>query len=307
MINQPDVVWFQGVVEDRNDPLKLGRCRVRCVGYHTPNKEVLPTEDLPWAHPVTPITSAAMSGIGDTPLGPVEGTWVVGYFRDGSGCQQPVMMGTLGGISKNGPNPAVGFSDPNGNYPKEEYIDQADTNKLARNEEIQDTIIQSKKDNLDEMDTASGMGGTAKEPDNPYNAQYPFNKVTETEKGHILELDDTEGAERIHIYHKSGTFIEVHPDGTVVRKSVGGLYEAVMGDGNIHVKGACNITVEGDASILTKGESTIKSEKKQIIESDGDIDIKAAGSVNIIGGNGASSVTASSTSVVVKGQTINLN
>lgn len=31
-------------------------------------------------HPVQPMTSAAMSGIGTTPLGPVEGTWVVGFF-----------------------------------------------------------------------------------------------------------------------------------------------------------------------------------------------------------------------------------
>ena len=28
-------IWFTGVVEDRDDPDKLGRVRVRCVGYHT--------------------------------------------------------------------------------------------------------------------------------------------------------------------------------------------------------------------------------------------------------------------------------
>ena len=26
-------IWFTGVVEDRNDPSKLGRVRVRCVGH----------------------------------------------------------------------------------------------------------------------------------------------------------------------------------------------------------------------------------------------------------------------------------
>ena len=43
-----DFVWWQGVVEDRNDPLKLGRCRVRILGYHTDNKQDIPTATLPW-------------------------------------------------------------------------------------------------------------------------------------------------------------------------------------------------------------------------------------------------------------------
>ena len=75
--------WFIGVVEDRKDPKTLGRVRVRCLGYHTEDLIKLPTKDLPWAHPMNPITSATVSGIGQTPLGVVEGTWVVGFFTDG--------------------------------------------------------------------------------------------------------------------------------------------------------------------------------------------------------------------------------
>ena len=94
-------VWWQGVVEDRTDPLFLGRCRVRILGYHTDSKEAglgIPTVDLPWATPSQPITSAAMNGIGSTPLGPVEGTWVFGFFRDGENAQEPVIIGTFGVI-----------------------------------------------------------------------------------------------------------------------------------------------------------------------------------------------------------------
>ena len=69
-----DFVWWQGVVEDKIDPLMLGRCRVRILGYHTDDLNEIPTDCLPWAMPMQPITSAAMSGIGTTPLGPVEGT-----------------------------------------------------------------------------------------------------------------------------------------------------------------------------------------------------------------------------------------
>ena len=37
-------IWWQGVVEDRHDPLYLGRCRVRILGWHTDNKAEMPTE-----------------------------------------------------------------------------------------------------------------------------------------------------------------------------------------------------------------------------------------------------------------------
>ncbi len=88
-------VWFQGVVEDRGDPLMLGRCKVRCLGFHDENKQKSPTENLPWAHPIQPLTSTAMSGMGETPLGPVEGTWVVGFFRDGNTAQEPIIFGVI--------------------------------------------------------------------------------------------------------------------------------------------------------------------------------------------------------------------
>ena len=90
-------IWFQGVVENRNDPEMLGRVQVRCLGFHTENKQELPSEDLPWAYPIQPITSAAMNGIGESPTGPVEGTWVFGFFRDGDSAQEPMILGTLGG------------------------------------------------------------------------------------------------------------------------------------------------------------------------------------------------------------------
>ena len=61
-------VWFVGVVEDREDPKKVGRVRVRCLGYHTKDKVKLPTDDLPWAHVMNPITSATVSGVGQTLL-----------------------------------------------------------------------------------------------------------------------------------------------------------------------------------------------------------------------------------------------
>ena len=91
-------VWWQGVVEDRHDPLYLGRCKIRILGWHSENKNDQPTKSLPWAYPVAPITSASQTGVGSTPLGPVEGTWVVGFYRDGEAGQEPMFFGTIGGI-----------------------------------------------------------------------------------------------------------------------------------------------------------------------------------------------------------------
>ena len=109
---QDGFVWFTGVVEDRNDPTKLGRVRVRCVGYHTDNKVKIPTEDLPWAWVMQNVHTPAMSGWGDTPGFMVEGTWVVGFFRDAETLQEPIVIGTLPGVPNQAGNPNFGFHDP---------------------------------------------------------------------------------------------------------------------------------------------------------------------------------------------------
>ena len=133
--------WFVGVVEDRLDPKYIGRVKVRCLGYHTPDLTKLPTADLPWATVMNPITSATVSGIGQTPLGTVEGTWVVGFFTDND-LQQPVVMGTLPGVPSKTPTkieptldpktgkkiyPGKGFQDyKDASYPRE--AGQSDVN-----------------------------------------------------------------------------------------------------------------------------------------------------------------------------------
>jgi len=101
--------WWHGVVESRKDPLFIGRCKVRILGWHTHDKEDMPTESLPWAYPLMPITSASQSEVGYSPIGPVEGTWVMGFFRDGEAGQEPVMMGTLGGIPESGSKKMLGL------------------------------------------------------------------------------------------------------------------------------------------------------------------------------------------------------
>ena len=107
-------VWFTGVVEDRNDPDKLGRVRVRCLGFHTEDLNDIPTKDLPWATVMHPVTNPSMQGLGQTPSFLVEGSWVIGFFRDAIEKQQPIIMGSLPGIPSSNPDPTKGFNDPRG-------------------------------------------------------------------------------------------------------------------------------------------------------------------------------------------------
>ena len=111
-------IWAIGCVEDRDDPLYLGRCKVRYLGFHTRDKQELPTQSLPWSFPLMPITSASQTQVGTSPTGPVPGTWVMSFFKDGLDASDPVMMSTLPGRPDKPGDPLDGFNDPRVVIPK---------------------------------------------------------------------------------------------------------------------------------------------------------------------------------------------
>lgn len=91
-------VFWVGVVEDRKDPLQLGRVRVRIHGYHSSLKKDIPTEHLPWSLVAMPTTSASTSGVGSM-NGLVPGTWVLGIWNeDGEQFQNSVVIATIPGM-----------------------------------------------------------------------------------------------------------------------------------------------------------------------------------------------------------------
>lgn len=285
-------VWFEGVVEDINDPLKLGRVRVRAIGFHTPEKVELPTDCLPWASVLMPVSSASVNGIGHSPSGLVCGAWVIGFFRDGHAAQDPIIMGTLAGIPIVKANSAQGFNDPNEQYPKVDYLNEPDVNRLARNESISETIVQTKND-AREIGVATAGGGSWNEPESPYDAKYPYNHVMETESGHVQEFDDTPGAERIHQYHKSGTYHEIGPDGQKVTKVVSDKYTVILGNDKIVIKKNADKTIEGNSNNLIKGNLTI--------EVLGNVDINVVGETNVVTESDANVAVGGSMNVAVAG------
>lgn len=166
------------------------------------------------------------------------------------------------------PTTTPGFSDPNGKYPA--IVEEASTSRLARNQSISRTIISRKSaGRVTDVRTANGVEWS--QPIQPYNAQYPFNHVRQTESGHVQEFDDTPGNERIHTYHRSGTYEEVDKNGTRVNRIVGDDFEILERNGHVLIKGTCNVTI--------MGHQNIRVEQDANIEVKGDVRMKVAGNV----------------------------
>lgn len=369
-------VWWIGVVENRKDPLKLGRAQVRIHAWHTADKAAMPTETLPWAQAVQPINATHGNVVP-----PKEGTTVVGFFMDGKEGQIPVMTGILNGIPSEKVPSSKGFSDPGtdlesrpklpgqqqaSTYPVK--INEPMTINLARNEmlegansyidirnitraksvttatalipdvsslaksftlpslsslqlpEISDLTgalegelnsaisglqsqvtgqiasaqaqlqqVQSIADNVlsipDNLDTElqnivndlnfkslssfiPKSEPTWEEPLAPYDADYPYNIVSQTESGHVTEIDDSPGAERIHVRHRTGTYDEMQPDGSRVTHVFGNNYHIVAKDENVTISGVCNITINGDANLY------VKKNLRQVVEGDAVMEFK---------------------------------
>lgn len=129
MLHLQDTHFWQGVVEDVNDPAQQGRLRVRIFGAHTEDKSNIPTDHLPWATVALPANNASISGLGRSANGAVPGTRVAGIFLDGAGMQQPQVWFTLPGRAAINKNGSFGFNDPDGVYPRSDR--SADMNPLV--------------------------------------------------------------------------------------------------------------------------------------------------------------------------------
>jgi hypothetical protein len=106
------------------------------------------------------------------------------------------------------------------------------------------------------MQKSLDNAGTWSEKASGAAPKYPHNKVIKTPTGHVIEVDDTPGKERLHIYHKSGSFYEFHTDGTIVSTAKGEQYQIVQKGLFIHVKGDAKINVDGNVIETIKGNKT---------------------------------------------------
>jgi len=244
--------WFVGVVEDRDDPLQLGRTKVRIYNLHSPNKSLTRTEDLPWAQIMNGVNDSNLNKVGRSPTGILVGTTVIGFFMDGRDGNLPVIMGSLAGI-------------PDNNIVNHDVsLEARGTNPIVK-----------------------PVLGT--EPSSAYNAKYPYNKVLRTESGHVIEIDDTPDNERIHWYHKSGTYTEINHDGRMVTKVVNDDYQAVAGNRDAYIDGNVNVRVNGSDT------QSIGGSREVYIEGNVNVRVNGSYTLNVSG------------PIVINGSTVNIN
>ena len=156
---------------------------------------------------------------------------------------------------------ANGFSDPTGVFPKTEYERQSSVNEIARG---------FKRVNVE-------LGGSVADIDFDLGEEpvslYPNNQVKETASGHIVEYDDTPGAERVMIRHTSGSGVEMRADGTVIYGSTKNTLRVtacdekviVDGDGELQYNGNLKMKVAGDFDLEVGGDYnvTVKGDMEQ--------------------------------------------
>ena len=108
-------------------------------------------------------------------------------------------------------------------------------------------------------DVPTTATGTATQPASTQSsAKYPTNHVFETESGHYVEFDDTAGNERIHLFHKKGTFIEIDSSGNMIIKTVGNVTNIVAGNMDVYVKGNYSVSAGGNIDIYAGKDLTEK-------------------------------------------------
>ena len=264
-----NMIFFIGIVEDRNDPKSQGRVRVRIFGDHDADKTKIPTDSLPFSQVMMPVTSASCAGIGQSPTGIVEGSMVVGFYLDGPNKQAPMVLGTLPGEAGITGVTDAGFADPLGVHPvrdegpdtpfvaTEFHGDHISTrDKVNLRKEQIETAVPHKVTSVVQDEADSYYARSTWDMPKPFKdipPIYPYNKVIETEQGHVFEIDDTPGNERISTYHTSGTNEEYMANGDKTITINGSNYKAVYGADYIYIMGNANITVDGDMRQLVKG------------------------------------------------------
>ena len=237
-LGQDGFIWWIGVVEDVNDPLRLGRCRVRCFGYHPPKKDVaVPKDDLPWAisihSPNTPNLYAT----------PNEGDWVVGFFLDGPNAQEPAIMGYIPGIPQNSEEyfGAQPRKDSTGkairSFAKVAELAEAEKQVYTPDKNVINYVVANIRNpqaiangmrifNLNTAQVAQLLGipeelairyfETARIKDIKVTEAntIPSNLIRwDSKVGHYIEMSDIPGTERLTIQHANGYSLVLNNDG----------------------------------------------------------------------------------------------
>jgi hypothetical protein len=128
---------------------------------------------------------------------------------------------------------------------------EPDTSRVARGV-ITGTPTEKKRTNV--VPKLQCWGDDDVRADHPVQREVPAQpRDRDAESGHLIEYDDTPGYERIHIFHKSGTFIEIHPDGKMVHKTPSSNHTIVADRNDLIVLAEQQPPRRGDENATCRG------------------------------------------------------
>jgi len=265
-----NVLWYVGAVDKNDDAIKQGRVRVRAYGIHSPDRNLVPTEDLPWA----PVLNLGY-GVNT----PAPGDWVFGCFIDGRDAQHPIVLGIIPGQNLELPG-GTGSSD---DYLSIEALRQygiPPLGKIMAGEDLETTqlVLQNAaKMIFGSAQTAKQIAGqddntpsapSIEEPGVPAATEPHKNMVWKSRNSNSY-IQIAEDEEFIVISHESGSHMQIDSSGNIKIKSFGDshyyseghMMEATAGSRTVHIEGAyaleCkNVTlqVNGDMNHTVKGD-----------------------------------------------------
>ena len=174
--------------------------------------------------------------------------------------------------------PDNGMQNASGDYPRREYNFGSSINQGALGTKIH------------KLYTGGGDANIPLNIPEQMPSQYPFSQVDETPSGHVIEMDDTPGGERVLIKHRKGSGVELRADGSVVISALNNKVEVTGGDqtviiegngnlvynGNLNLKvsGDYNVDVGGNYNVTAGGNTSMRTKRDHFQEVTGDTELK---------------------------------
>lgn len=240
---------YRATVENNLDPEMLAKVQVRIIGIHSDSQERdfegSTTADLPWAEVIGGTDFGLINGVGTSSILQV-GTLVWLLLEDDDP-NRPIIIGVIKGIT-------------NG---------ESDINKNAR--EITDGVISKKNSTLDYLESAQPT------------SVYPENHVIESASGHMIELDDSPGQERVQIIDKNGNYSEMNLS-AYIDKAVKDKINVVMGELKEHIVGKTTIQSDSDVTWNITGNLKINVSNGIDMTAGGTIKAKAGPEIKMNAG-----------------------
>lgn len=268
-MGQDGFIWWIGVVEDIDDPMLLGRMRVRIFGYHPQYKvdeninietsiNKVPISELPWAIQIMPTNMTNAYGTGNL------GDWVIGFFLDGKDAQEPAILGYIPALPPaETPTPDVLFGKYGNNVRTFSHVYNNATNEPFRAQDYAEPGKEYSR-RRDRFSYKTKSGHLLEFIDDVSSIQDSTVDIRHAGGARLLFAKNLAGTSSVYLIHPSGTHYKINTDGAVQILHTSGSNIQLTADGNAHITAASGkdiyINGVGGSYALTQKITSMDSE-----------------------------------------------